>query len=88
VVLGTVLGGAGPSVPQHVHHSSAPLSWVTALHHSGASIIALHNFPTCLPACRGTWREETFKEYNFNALGLPPAGGHLHPLLKVGTGDC
>lgn len=34
---------------------------------------------------KGTWREETFKEYNFNALGLPPAGGHLHPLLKVRT---
>ena len=35
-------------------------------------------------ACRrGTWREETFKAYNFDALGLLPAGGHLHPLMKV-----
>jgi phenylalanyl-tRNA synthetase alpha subunit len=34
---------------------------------------------------KGTWREETFKEYNFDALGLPPAGGALHPLLKVRT---
>lgn len=33
--------------------------------------------------CRGTWKEETFKEYNFDALGLLPAGGHLHPLLKA-----
>ena len=33
--------------------------------------------------CRGTWRDETFKDYNFNAMGLLPAGGHLHPLLKV-----
>jgi hypothetical protein len=40
-----------------------------------------------LPAApRGTWREQEFKEYNFNAFGLPPAGGHLHPLLKVGAG--
>uniref|UniRef100_A0A803ND28 Uncharacterized protein n=1 Tax=Chenopodium quinoa TaxID=63459 RepID=A0A803ND28_CHEQI len=23
------------------------------------------------------------KEYNFKAKGLPPEGGHLHPLLKV-----
>lgn len=34
---------------------------------------------------KGSWREETFKEYNFNALGQLPAGGHLHPLLKVRT---
>lgn len=34
---------------------------------------------------KGTWRDEAFKAYNFEALGLPPAGGHLHPLLKVRT---
>ena len=33
--------------------------------------------------CRGTWKDEKFKAYNFNALGQPTAGGHLHPLLKV-----
>jgi phenylalanyl-tRNA synthetase alpha chain len=32
---------------------------------------------------RGTWQELEFKEYNFNALGQPTEGGHLHPLLKV-----
>jgi hypothetical protein len=40
---------------------------------------------------RGTWRSEEFKEYNFNAMGLPTTGGHLHPLLKVNhgtTGGC
>ncbi|KAF8072572.1 Phenylalanine--tRNA ligase alpha subunit [Scenedesmus sp. PABB004] len=31
----------------------------------------------------GAWRGVEFKAYNFNALGRPPAGGHLHPLLKV-----
>nr|CCA17510.1 unnamed protein product [Albugo laibachii Nc14] len=31
----------------------------------------------------GAWQEETFKPYNFNTLGLPIAGGYLHPLLKV-----
>ncbi len=40
--------------------------------------------PVCFP--RGTWRSQEFKDYNFNALGLPPSGGHLHPLLKVGRG--
>eukprot|EP00242_Pyramimonas_sp_CCMP2087_P013101 CAMPEP_0198209918 /NCGR_PEP_ID=MMETSP1445-20131203/17811_1 /TAXON_ID=36898 /ORGANISM="Pyramimonas sp., Strain CCMP2087" /LENGTH=498 /DNA_ID=CAMNT_0043883831 /DNA_START=70 /DNA_END=1566 /DNA_ORIENTATION=+ len=32
---------------------------------------------------KGTWKDTQFKEYNFNALGQPPAGGHVHPLLKV-----
>ncbi|CAI7793294.1 unnamed protein product [Closterium sp. NIES-53] len=31
----------------------------------------------------GAWKSEEFKPYNFNALGLPTEGGHLHPLLKV-----
>ncbi|KAI1709363.1 tRNA synthetases class II core domain (F) domain-containing protein [Ditylenchus destructor] len=31
----------------------------------------------------GSWRNKTFKKYNFEALGVPPASGHLHPLLKV-----
>lgn len=43
--------------------------------------------PPRLRCRRGSWREETFKEYNFNALGQLPAGGHLHPLLKVRAGS-
>ncbi len=35
---------------------------------------------------RGTWRTQQFKDYNFNALGVQPNGGHLHPLLKVERG--
>ncbi|XP_061181682.1 phenylalanine--tRNA ligase alpha subunit-like [Saccostrea echinata] len=31
----------------------------------------------------GSWKTKTFKEYNFDALGVPPPAGHLHPLLKV-----
>eukprot|EP00798_Chlamydomonas_sp_ICE-L_P020758 gene20758-27578_t len=31
---------------------------------------------------KGTWRTQEFKDYNFNALGTPTTGGHLHPLLK------
>eukprot|EP00892_Ulva_mutabilis_P007211 jgi/Ulvmu1/4862/UM020_0148.1 len=33
----------------------------------------------------GEWRNRKFKDYNFDALGLPLASGHLHPLLKVRT---
>lgn len=36
---------------------------------------------------RGTWRDQEFKAYNFEALGLPTNGGALHPLLKVGRGS-
>ena len=31
----------------------------------------------------GSWKSSTFKPYNFNALGIHPPGGCLHPLLKV-----
>ena len=31
----------------------------------------------------GSWAQESFKEYNFDAKGTQPKGGTLHPLLKV-----
>ncbi|RIB00995.1 tRNA synthetases class II core domain (F)-domain-containing protein [Gigaspora rosea] len=31
----------------------------------------------------GEWKTANFKKYNFDALGIPPSGGHLHPLMKV-----
>lgn len=31
----------------------------------------------------GAWKSLTFKPYNFEALGAPPAHGTLHPLMKV-----
>ncbi|CAG8543974.1 15932_t:CDS:10 [Funneliformis caledonium] len=31
----------------------------------------------------GEWKQANFKKYNFDALGIPPTGGHLHPLMKV-----
>ena len=31
----------------------------------------------------GAWKDAKFKKYNFNAMGVDPSGGHLHPLLKV-----
>ena len=62
-----------------------------------AACLSVLNLPACLPACppaslpvacvfagRGAWKTEQFKPYNFNALGQPTEGGHLHPLLKVG----
>ncbi|CAI4228785.1 unnamed protein product [Auanema sp. JU1783] len=31
----------------------------------------------------GAWKTKPFKKYNFEALGVQPSCGHLHPLLKV-----
>ncbi|VDM35310.1 unnamed protein product [Hydatigera taeniaeformis] len=31
----------------------------------------------------GSWQNMSFKKYNFRSLGIPPEGGHLHPLLRV-----
>lgn len=31
----------------------------------------------------GEWKNKSFKQYNFDACGKVPLGGHLHPLLKV-----
>jgi phenylalanyl-tRNA synthetase alpha chain len=31
----------------------------------------------------GEWKKANFKKYNFDALGIPPSGGHLHPLMKI-----
>jgi len=31
----------------------------------------------------GSWKDISFKPYNFDALGISPEGGTLHPLLKV-----
>ena len=31
----------------------------------------------------GSWKSVNFKPYNFEALGIKPEAGHLHPLLKV-----
>ena len=31
----------------------------------------------------GAWKSAQFKKYNFEAEGIYPNGGALHPLLKV-----
>ncbi len=31
----------------------------------------------------GSWKSANFKPYNFDAMGIMPPSGHLHPLLKV-----
>ncbi|XP_072299747.1 phenylalanine--tRNA ligase alpha subunit [Eucyclogobius newberryi] len=33
----------------------------------------------------GSWKEKKFKPYNYEAMGVAPDSGHLHPLMKVRT---
>lgn len=41
--------------------------------------------PASLVLHSGSWKSLTFKAYNFDAMGVAPARGHLHPLMKVRT---
>lgn len=31
----------------------------------------------------GSWKDMKYKAYNFDAQGIMPTSGHLHPLMKV-----
>ena len=39
----------------------------------------------CVCVCSGSWKTKSFKPYNFDALGVSPSCGYLHPLMKVRT---
>lgn len=45
--------------------------------------VKFHSLYIISLAGSGSWRTKSFKSYNFKALGVPPAAGHLHPLMKV-----
>lgn len=51
-----------------------------------ALISRLKSVPSLLLVCfRGSWKDRKFKPYNFEAMGVAPDCGHLHPLMKVRT---
>uniref|UniRef100_A0A803MSE7 phenylalanine--tRNA ligase n=1 Tax=Chenopodium quinoa TaxID=63459 RepID=A0A803MSE7_CHEQI len=53
-----------------------------SLSHTLAPILAYLQISLLCLGALGAWKDLELKEYNFNAKGLPPEGGHLHPLLK------
>ncbi|OCT90443.1 hypothetical protein XELAEV_18019057mg [Xenopus laevis] len=59
--------------------------WVTKGSGFSTSITKQETDLTPEMIASGSWREKQFKGYNFNALGVMPECGHLHPLLKVRT---
>ncbi|KAM4748276.1 phenylalanine--tRNA ligase alpha subunit [Rhinophrynus dorsalis] len=59
--------------------------WVTKGKEFSTSITKQETDLTPEMIASGSWKEKQFKSYNFNALGVMPEAGHLHPLLKVRT---
>ncbi|XP_075433620.1 phenylalanine--tRNA ligase alpha subunit [Ascaphus truei] len=59
--------------------------WVTKGSGFSTSIAKQETDLTPEMIASGSWRDKKFKAYNFNALGVMPESGHLHPLMKVRT---
>ncbi|XP_069623263.1 phenylalanine--tRNA ligase alpha subunit [Ranitomeya imitator] len=59
--------------------------WVTKGNGFSTSITKQETDLTPEMIASGSWRDKKFKAYNFNALGVMPECGHLHPLMKVRT---
>ncbi|XP_040202423.1 phenylalanine--tRNA ligase alpha subunit [Rana temporaria] len=59
--------------------------WVTKGSGFSTSIAKQETDLTPEMIASGSWKDMKFKAYNFNALGVMPECGHLHPLMKVRT---
>ncbi|XP_042200584.1 phenylalanine--tRNA ligase alpha subunit [Callorhinchus milii] len=57
--------------------------WITKGSAFSTKVIKQETELTPEMIANGSWRERKFKPYNFDALGIIPECGHLHPLLKV-----
>lgn len=55
-----------------IGHSNAFLFFIRRI----VNILSMFTFS-------GSWKEKQFKPYNFDAQGIIPTSGHLHPLMKV-----
>ena len=69
-----------PPVPQAVTVKSLKVSPGTMFGSWGKKAVADLTHEMLV---KGTWREQAFKPLNLEAAGKPPAGGSLHPLMKV-----
>lgn len=66
---------------QDILHSDN--SYIISLVQNCVKFLLKNSLYTISLAGSGSWRTKSFKSYNFKALGVPPAAGHLHPLMKV-----
>ncbi|OXB53202.1 hypothetical protein ASZ78_002396 [Callipepla squamata] len=86
VCVGEGRGGGGdrgqPLTPR-VLSSTLKSYWIRKGSAFSTAVVRQETDLTPEMIATGSWRTLPFKAYNFSALGLPPACGHLHPLLKV-----
>ncbi|XP_027141577.1 phenylalanine--tRNA ligase alpha subunit [Larimichthys crocea] len=59
--------------------------WITKGNSFSTTITKQETELTPEMIANGSWKEKKFKPYNFEALGVAPDCGHLHPLMKVRT---
>ena len=71
-------------------HKGSKFSTSIAKHETDLTVEMITSYVRSCPSpltqlifSRGAWKTSTFKKYNFEAEGIPPNGGALHPLLKV-----
>ncbi|NXD32518.1 SYFA ligase, partial [Spelaeornis formosus] len=62
---------------KHIHYS------VKKGPHFATEVKQLETDLTADMIANGSWKDASFKQYNFAAAGQPTEGGALHPLLKV-----
>ena len=67
-----------------IHSDSKEASNTVVYQHSRSESSSQSSPYSCL-CFSGSWKEKKFKPYNFEALGVAPDCGHLHPLMKVRT---
>uniref|UniRef100_A0A8C3APA1 phenylalanine--tRNA ligase n=1 Tax=Cyclopterus lumpus TaxID=8103 RepID=A0A8C3APA1_CYCLU len=59
--------------------------WITKGSSFSTTITKLETELTPEMIANGSWKEKKFKPYNFEAMGVAPDCGHMHPLMKVRT---
>ncbi|XP_036407968.1 phenylalanine--tRNA ligase alpha subunit [Megalops cyprinoides] len=59
--------------------------WITKADAFSTTIVKQETELTPEMIATGSWRGKKFKPYNFDAMGVAPDCGHLHPLMKVRT---
>uniref|UniRef100_A0A3B5MAT1 Phenylalanine--tRNA ligase alpha subunit n=1 Tax=Xiphophorus couchianus TaxID=32473 RepID=A0A3B5MAT1_9TELE len=56
--------------------------WITKGNSFSATVTKQETELTPEMIASGSWKEKKFKPYNFEAMGVAPDCGHLHPLMK------
>ncbi|XP_067829150.1 phenylalanine--tRNA ligase alpha subunit [Heptranchias perlo] len=59
--------------------------WITKGNLFSTTVVKQDTELTPEMIANGSWQGKQFKPYNFDALGIIPDCGHLHPLMKVRT---